>query len=118
MRLCEILSNESLDVSEVFQQLPELPELAGTPEIWVSAERSHDLVERFKENANFTDSEMNYLDGVRADFADGFGLMRASNTAPEVVFRFEADTTAGLERIQDSFREVLELIDKQVAWPF
>ena len=115
MRLCEILSNESLDVSEVIQQLPEL---VGTPEIWVSAERSHDLVERFKENAKFTDSEMNYLDGVRADFADGFGLMRASNTAPKVVFRFEADTTAGLERIQGSFREVLELIEKQMDWPF
>ena len=115
VRLCEILSNESLDVSEVFQQLPEL---VGTPEIRVSAEHPHDLVERFKKSADFTDSEMNYLDGVRADFADGFGLMRASNTAPEVVFRFEADTTAGLERIQDSFREVLELIDKQVAWPF
>lgn len=115
VRLCEILSNESLDVSEVFQQLPEL---VGTPEIRVSVKRPHDLVKRFKESANFSDSEMNYLDGVRADFADGFGLIRASNTAPEVVFRFESDTTAGLERIQDNFREVLELIDNQVDWSF
>ena len=102
-------------MSEVFQQLPEL---VGTPEIRVSVEHPHDFVERFKKSANFTDLEMNYLDGVRADFADGFGLMRASNTASEVVFRFEADTTAGLERIQDSFREVLGLIEKQVDWSF
>ena len=47
------------------------------------------------------------IDGLRAEYADGFGLMRASNTTPVLVLRFEADNSAALERIKADFRRVL-----------
>ena len=47
------------------------------------------------------------IDGLRVEYADGFGLMRPSNTTPVIVLRFEADDEAALERIQDDFRKVL-----------
>ena len=110
VRLCELLSNETRSVSEVFSSLPKL---IGTPEIRVQVHDPHKLVEQFKEKVKFPNAELNFLDGVRADFPDGFGLMRASNTAPEVVFRFEADTEAGLNRIREDFRNELISIQPQ-----
>jgi phosphomannomutase/phosphoglucomutase len=56
--------------------------------------------------------ELITIDGVRAEYADGFGLARASNTTPVVVLRFEADTQAALTRIQAEFRSALETL-----WP-
>ena len=52
------------------------------------------------------------IDGVRAEYADGFGLARASNTTPVVVLRFEADSPEALKRIQGEFRAALTSI-----WP-
>ena len=48
------------------------------------------------------------IDGLRVHYADGFGLIRASNTTPVLVMRFEADTQAALDRIQADFNKVLE----------
>ena len=52
------------------------------------------------------------IDGVRADFSDGWGLVRPSNTTPSLIFRFEADNLAALNRIQAQFRQQLLAIDK------
>jgi phosphomannomutase/phosphoglucomutase len=52
------------------------------------------------------------IDGVRAEYADGFGLARASNTTPVIVLRFEADNAAALARIQAEFKAALESV-----WP-
>jgi phosphomannomutase/phosphoglucomutase len=55
---------------------------------------------------------------VRADYADGFGLARASNTTPVIVLRFEGDTPAALARIQDDFRKVLQPLKPGAPLPF
>jgi phosphomannomutase/phosphoglucomutase len=58
------------------------------------------------------------IDGVRAEFADGFGLARASNTSPVIVLRFEGDTEDALKRIQEEFRKVLQPLKPEAALPY
>ncbi len=58
------------------------------------------------------------IDGVRADFQDGWGLVRASNTTPILVVRFEADTEAALQRIKDLFKQQMLAINNQLKLPF
>ena len=73
----------------------------------------HTLVARLQKSGQFpTARELNTIDGVRAEYADGFGLVRASNTTPVVVLRFEADTKEALQRIQEEFKAALK-----AAWP-
>ena len=65
----------------------------------------------------FADGEVGTIDGLRVDFADGFGLIRASNTTPVLVLRFEGHTETALERIRAQFMAVLRSVkpDAQVA---
>jgi phosphomannomutase/phosphoglucomutase len=73
----------------------------------------HALIEKLKQQGRFpTARELITIDGVRAEYADGFGLARASNTTPVVVLRFEADNEQALERIQNEFKTALETV-----WP-
>lgn len=58
------------------------------------------------------------IDGLRVEYPDGFGLARSSNTTPVVVLRFEAETQAGLKRIQEDFRCVLKAAKPDVELPF
>ena len=58
------------------------------------------------------------IDGLRVEFPDGFGLARPSNTTPVVVLRFEADTPAALERIQDAFRQAITAVWPGIELPF
>jgi phosphomannomutase / phosphoglucomutase len=58
------------------------------------------------------------IDGVRVEYADGFGLARASNTTPVIVLRFEADTTAALERIKQDFRKALQPLKPNAPLPY
>ena len=58
------------------------------------------------------------IDGLRADWSDGWGLVRASNTTPILVLRFEADDDAALARIQEAFRQRLLELDPSLAIPF
>jgi len=105
-RLLEILSKDSRPVSEIFA---ELPNSINTPEIKLNmAEGEHyALIEKLVANADFTEATLTTIDGVRADFDDGFGLVRASNTTPCLVFRFEGDSQAALERIMGKFRQLV-----------
>jgi phosphomannomutase/phosphoglucomutase len=59
-------------------------------------------------NANFDGARITTIDGIRADWEDGFGLARASNTTPCIVFRFEANDEQALERIKDAFRNLVK----------
>ncbi len=61
---------------------------------------------------------MNTIDGLRVEYPDGFGLVRASNTTPVLVLRFEADSRAALARIRDDFRRVLLAAKPDVRLPF
>jgi len=58
------------------------------------------------------------IDGVRVDFSDGWGLVRASNTTPSLVLRFEADSQDSLSRIAAQFKTVLSSIDPDLELPF
>ncbi|MDD5250441.1 MAG: phosphomannomutase/phosphoglucomutase [Rhodocyclaceae bacterium] len=95
--------------------LKHLPNALSTPELNVKMKEGepHALIEKLQKEGKFPGArELFTLDGVRAEYADGFGLARASNTTPVVVLRFEADNAAALARIQAEFKAAL-----QAAWP-
>lgn len=120
-RLLEVLAREA-NPSAVLKALPDAP---STPELnWKLAEgEPHALIERLaaqvKTSNPFSGStRVLTIDGLRVEFADGFGLARASNTTPVVVLRFEGDTKAALARIQAQFRAVLQPLKPGVPLPF
>jgi phosphomannomutase / phosphoglucomutase len=116
-RLLEILSRER-DPSAA---LKALPDSVSTPEINVAAdgESPHALIERLAAKAQFPGaSEVIRIDGLRVEYADGFGLARASNTTPVIVLRFEADSQDSLQRIQGEFRRAFAATLPAVRLPF
>ncbi len=116
-RLAEILSThgESLD-----ETIDKFPATVNTPEIIipVSDDYKFELVEKIINNADFTSGKVSTMDGIRVDFSDGWGLIRASNTGPALTARFEADTQENLEIIQDEFRAQIALIDPEIKLNF
>src|SRR6185437_11488243 len=92
----------------------------STPELRIErAEGEHDrVVEVVGARANFGDATLITIDGVRADWPDGWGLVRASNTTPVLVLRFDADNPTALARIQQVFREQLRAVDPALKLPF
>jgi phosphomannomutase/phosphoglucomutase len=75
-------------------------------------------MQAFAQNAKFDGARLTTIDGVRADWPDGWGLVRASNTTPVLVLRFDADTPQALTRIQDVFRAQLKALDSSLPLPF
>jgi phosphomannomutase/phosphoglucomutase len=116
-RLLELLSGMEQTPQEVFDTLPDT---VNTPELHIHmAEGEHfKLMDELTGNARFDDADISTIDGLRADFADGFGLIRPSNTTPVLVMRFEADTQAGLERIQGRFRDLINTTRAGLKIPF
>ncbi|MBT9501361.1 MAG: phosphomannomutase/phosphoglucomutase [Burkholderiaceae bacterium] len=115
-RLLEILSRSD-DPSAV---LNALPTSFSTPELNVPCAEGehHAVVQKLKEQAQFPGAlEVITIDGLRVEFADGFGLIRASNTTPVLVLRFEGQTDAALHRIEGLMMEQLRLVkpDAQVT---
>lgn len=108
-RLAEILSSVDVKLDEL---IADLPRDIGTPEILVPVpdEEKFALIERFVSEARFPDGKSNQLDGLRVDFPDGWGLLRASNTGPALTARFEAKDEATLDAIQTQFRKQLEAV--------
>jgi phosphomannomutase / phosphoglucomutase len=116
-RLLEIVSA----FADASAPLKALPDALSTPELnWKLAEgEPHAIIDRLKQTASFTNPvEVITIDGLRVEYADGFGLARASNTTPVIVLRFEADNDAALKRIQEDFRRVLQSAKPDVALPF
>ena len=116
-RLLEILSRHD-DPSAV---LDALPDALSTPELHVACAEGeqHALVRELQERAAFPGAkDVIRLDGLRVEYADGFGLARASNTTPLVVLRFEADDEAALARIQREFRRVFADVRPDAELPF
>ncbi|RXN90650.1 phosphomannomutase/phosphoglucomutase [Achromobacter aloeverae] len=116
-RLLEIVSRDA-NPSAVLEALPQA---ISTPELKLEMNEGEPfaLVKALQEKGKF-DGAINVvtIDGVRAEYPDGFGLARPSNTTPVVVLRFEADTDAALKRIQDDFRKQLQLLKPDVKLPF
>jgi len=116
-RLLELLSREA-DPSAV---LNALPDAVSTPELHLQTGEGENfaLVERLQREAKFAAArEVITIDGVRVEYADGFGLARPSNTTPVLVLRFEADDAAALARIQADFRRALLAIKPDAKLPF
>jgi phosphomannomutase/phosphoglucomutase len=116
-RLLEILSRER-DPSAA---LTTLPDSVSTPEINVAVgnESPHALIERLAAKAQFPGAtDVIRIDGLRVEYADGFGLARASNTTPVIVLRFEGDSEPALKRIQGEFRRAFAASLPAVKLPF
>ncbi len=116
-RLLEILSN----VADSNTTLNSLPDAVCTPELHIHTAEgvNHSLIAQLQKEARFTDArDIITIDGLRVEYADGFGLMRPSNTTPVIVLRFEADDAAALKRIQDDFRRVLLKAAPDLTLPF
>jgi phosphomannomutase / phosphoglucomutase len=110
-RLLEIISRWK----DANWPLKNLPNAISTPELNIKMKEGepHALIARLQKEGKFPGArELITIDGVRAEYKDGFGLARASNTTPVVVLRFEADNQAALERIQAEFKATLESV-----WP-
>lgn len=116
-RLVEILSADSRASSEVFA---ELPDSVNTPELNVSLAEGENFtfIEKLLEIADFPDAKITDIDGLRVDFQDGWGLVRASNTTPSLVIRFEAENKQSLDRIKEQFRGLMLQIKSDIQLPF
>lgn len=118
-RLMEILAGdlEERSPEEIFDTLPKG---VSTPELKIPmAEGEHyRFMEKFVADASFDDATIITIDGVRADWPDGWGLVRASNTTPVLVLRFDADNPVALKRIQQAFRRRLLAVDFRLKMPF
>jgi phosphomannomutase/phosphoglucomutase len=108
-RLAEILSSQEQSLDDF---IADLQTDVSTPEIIVPVPDAEKfaLMQRFIEQARFADGKRNELDGLRVDFQDGWGLLRASNTSPALTARFEASDEEELEKIRAQFREQLALV--------
>ena len=116
-RLLEIVSRHA-DANPV---LKNLPDAISTPELNIKMNEGEPfaLVNKLKAEAQFEGAEsILTIDGVRVEYADGFGLARPSNTTPVVVLRFEADNEAAIARIQADFRRAIEGVWPGVKLPF
>ncbi len=116
-RLLEILATRDESADAVFA---ELPKSFSTPELKAEMAEGETFafIDKFREAAKFEGARVATIDGVRADWPDGWGLVRASNTTPTLVMRFDADTPAALERIQNVFRQQLLAVKPDLALPF
>jgi phosphomannomutase/phosphoglucomutase len=116
-RLLEILS-AAADPSAI---LNALPDSTSTPEQHIKMREGepHALLAQLAQEARFDGADrVIAIDGLRVEYPDGFGLMRASNTTPVIVLRFEADDETALRRIQEQFRRILLTAAPHVALPF
>ena len=116
-RLVEILTGLGEPSSRVFAQLPVAK---STPELRLAVGEGGQsrLVEALLAGDHFADAKRTTIDGLRVDFADGWGLARASNTEPSLVLRFEGVNDDALERIEEEFRRALLAIDPSLKLPF
>ena len=116
-RLLEILAAGDQDLDALFA---DIPEALATPELNVAIadDRKFGFIDQLVINADFPDAEIIDIDGLRVEFADGWGLVRASNTTPNLVIRFEADTEQALQRIQQQFHDFLHANGPDLALPF
>jgi phosphomannomutase/phosphoglucomutase len=116
-RLLEVLGKDDRSSTEVFA---DLPDSVNTPELNVSMQEGEPpvFINKLLENAHFEGASISTIDGLRADYEDGWGLVRASNTTPVLVLRFEADDEAALARIMEDFRRVMLQVNPDLSLPF
>jgi len=112
VRAAEILAKSNRSIAEIFG---DFPESFSTPElnITVTDENKFEIIDRFMANSDI-DGDKILIDGLRVNFNDGWGLLRASNTTPKLVLRFEGDTDESMNRIQNEFISELSRICPEI----
>lgn len=110
-RMLEIIANS--DDKNIFESIPNL---VSTPEINIEAadDRKFQIVDQFIKYSNFENANKIDIDGIRVEFNKGWGLLRASNTSPFLVLRFEAETEQELEKIKEIFYLSLKKIEPDI----
>lgn len=114
-RLLEIVGSQSEGLSEL---LVEFPTGISTPEITIPVPETNkfEIVQSLLDTADFEGATVTDIDGLRVDFANGWGLVRASNTTASLTLRFEADDQSALENIQETFRDKLKAVDASLSF--
>jgi len=114
-RLLEIVGSQEEGLSDL---LSEFPDSVSTPEIHVPIddEDKFTLIEALIASADFEDATITTVDGLRVDFSDGWGLVRASNTEPALTLRFEADNEQALDETKGEFKELLQELRKDLTF--
>lgn len=116
-RLLELLSKQA----DLNAALHALPDTINTPELQIRLQEgeNHTLITQLQQAADFPEADQVItIDGLRVEYKDGFGLIRASNTTPVAVLRFEADNQDALERIQQDFRRIILQTKPDANLPF
>jgi phosphomannomutase/phosphoglucomutase len=115
-RLVEIMSTTDPDLDQLLAQFPKP---ISTPEIQIEVgdERKFDIMKRFAVQADFGDGKITDIDGIRVDFPAGWGLIRASNTTPNLTLRFEAESDDILTDIKHTFKQQLLAIEPDLVTP-
>jgi len=118
-RLLEILAGD-LDERSPGEIFATLPKGVSTPELKIQMQEGENyaFIKKFREKAQFEGARMTMIDGVRADWKAGWGLVRASNTTPVLVLRFDAADESALKIIQQTFREQMLAVDPNLKLPF
>jgi phosphomannomutase/phosphoglucomutase len=116
-RLAEIMSTQGDSLDDMIDTFPAT---VNTPEIMIPVpeHEKYPLMDRIIRNTDFSYGKVNTMDGIRVDFADGWGLLRASNTSPALTARFEATTQEALDMIISEFREQVALVDSSLELDF
>jgi phosphomannomutase/phosphoglucomutase len=116
-RLLEVLGKDARLPTEVFAALPDS---VNTPELNISMQEGEPprFMDSLMASAHFENARVHTIDGLRVEFPDGWGLVRASNTTPVLVLRFEADDEAALARIMGEFRRVMLQVKEDLSLPF
>jgi phosphomannomutase/phosphoglucomutase len=117
-RLIELIAADERGCGELFA---ELPDMINTPELHLPMAEGehHTFMHRLLEmRHHFAGAQLTTIDGLRADFEDGWGLVRASNTTPSLTLRFEAQDAVAMQRIQNDFRELMLRIEPNLHLPF
>ena len=114
-RFLEVLDRTEKSVDEIFANFPKS---ISTPEIKIMThdDKKFEIISRLA-NQRFPSAKVKSIDGIRADYEDGWGLIRASNTSPVLSLRFEADNTKALQRIKNDFRDKLAKTDSTLTFP-
>ncbi|MFL0811154.1 MAG: phosphomannomutase/phosphoglucomutase [Agarilytica sp.] len=108
-RLIEILSLQGQTLDEMFDEFPRSP---STPEIRVPVpeEKKFEIVQQLADIGNFGEGRVTKIDGVRVDYAFGWGLVRASNTSANLTLRFEADDDESLHKVKSIMVKELRVV--------
>ncbi len=116
-RLLEIMSLREQSLDEIFEAFPVLP---ATPEIRIASsdEDKFRIVEKLIEKGDFQTGTASTIDGLRVDFAKGWGLVRASNTGPELTLRFEGETEDVIDQLKMLFKRELDKVAPQLSLDF